>query len=119
MEQVLGTVKMVELAVCHIGTHLHACRCAEAAFTMILGEDLDDTIGCVRAIKCRGGSTWHILDVVDVLHGYVADGTRGGRLAVDVAIGVVHHVEQRRARVKVVDTHTIDIDDGCAIGECR
>ena len=119
VQQVLGAVKMIELAVSHIGAHLHGRSCAEAPLTMILGEDLDDTIGCVRAIERCGGSTGHILDVVDVLHRYVADGARGGRLAVDVAIGVVHHIEQRRARVEVVDTHTVDIDDRCAIGECR
>ena len=78
-----------------------------------------DSIGCIRAIERGSGSTGHILDVVDVLHGYVADGTRSGCLAVDVAIGVVHDIEQRRARIEVVDTHTVYIDDGSAVGECR
>ena len=53
MEQLLGTAVMIVLTVGHIPAQLRRDRCAETTFAVVLGEYLNDTIGGIRAIKCR------------------------------------------------------------------
>ena len=110
---------MIELRVGHVDAHLRGERRVEASRTVVLRKYLDNAIGRIGAIQCGCRPTRHILNMVDVLHGDVAHRARCRCLSVDVAIGIVHHIEERRTRIEVIDPHAIHIDDGGGIGKGR
>ena len=73
MEQFAGTLEMIPLGVGGRQPEVYACCGLEGTVAAFLGRDEDDTVGCVGAVECCGGTAGEKLDVVDVLHGYVGE----------------------------------------------